>query len=88
MKQSMHRDETWRKGYKDGSSGRLGGADIARTEHYHDGTIPFKTLRADIDYGFATANTTYGAIGVNVGYTRASCSAGPRGSPRGSKKKE
>ena len=44
----------------------LGGAEIARTEHYHEGTIPLQTLRADIDYGFAEANTTYGRIGVKV----------------------
>ena len=47
-------------------SGRLGGAEIARTEHYHEGTIPLQTLRADIDYGFWEANTTYGKIGVKV----------------------
>ena len=46
--------------------GRLGGAEIARTEHYHEGTIPLQTLRADIDYGFAEAATTYGRIGVKV----------------------
>jgi small subunit ribosomal protein S3 len=44
--------------------GRLGGADIARNESYHEGTIPLQTLRADIDYGFAEANTTYGKVGV------------------------
>ena len=54
------------KGIKTQVSGRLGGADIARTEHYHEGTIPLQTLRADIDYGFAEANTTYGKIGVKV----------------------
>ena len=54
------------KGIKTCVSGRLGGAEIARTEHYHDGTIPLQTLRADIDYGFAEANTTYGKIGVKV----------------------
>ena len=48
------------------SMGRLGGAEIARTEHYHEGTIPLQTLRADIDYGFAEAATTYGRIGVKV----------------------
>ena len=53
-------------GIKTAVSGRLGGADIARTEHYHDGTIPLQTLRADIDYGFAEANTTYGKLGVKV----------------------
>ena len=52
------------RGIKTCCSGRLGGAEIARTEHYHDGTIPLQTLRADIDYGFAEAATTYGRIGV------------------------
>ena len=47
-------------------SGRLGGAEIARSEQYHEGTIPLQTLRADIDYGFAEANTTYGKVGVKV----------------------
>ena len=54
------------KGIKTQVSGRVGGAEIARTEHYHDGTIPLQTLRADIDYGFWEANTTYGKIGVKV----------------------
>jgi small subunit ribosomal protein S3 len=54
------------KGIKVSVSGRLAGADMARTEHYHEGTIPLQTLRADIDYGFAEANTTYGKIGVKV----------------------
>ena len=54
------------KGIKAMCSGRLGGADIARTESYHEGTIPLQTLRADIDYGFAEAATTYGRIGVKV----------------------
>jgi small subunit ribosomal protein S3 len=54
------------KGIKTQVSGRLGGAEIARTEHYHEGTIPLQTLRADIDYGFAEAHTTYGVIGVKV----------------------
>ena len=54
------------KGIKISVSGRLGGAEIARTEHYHEGTIPLQTLRADIDYGFWEANTTYGKIGVKV----------------------
>ena len=53
-------------GIKTSVSVRLGGAEIARTEHYHDGTIPLQTLRADIDYGFAEAATTYGRIGVKV----------------------
>ena len=54
------------KGIKISVSGRLGGAEIARTEHYHEGTIPLQTIRADIDYGFWEANTTYGKIGVKV----------------------
>ena len=54
------------KGIKTTCSGRLGGAEIARSEHYHEGTIPLQTLRADIDYGFAEANTTYGKIGCKV----------------------
>ena len=67
MKQSMGRAmRMGAKGIKTCCSGRLGGAEIARTEHYHEGTIPLQTLRADIDYGFAEANTTYGKIGVKV----------------------
>ena len=54
------------KGIKTSCSGRLGGADMARTETYSDGTIPLHTLRADIDYGFAEADTTYGKVGVKV----------------------
>ena len=54
------------KGIKISCSGRLAGAEIARTEHYHEGTIPLQTLRADIDYGFWEANTTYGKIGIKV----------------------
>ena len=54
------------KGIKIMCSGRLGGAEIARSEHYHEGTIPLQTLRADIEYGFWEANTTYGKIGVKV----------------------
>ena len=53
-------------GIKTACSGRLGGADIARTESYSEGTIPLQTLRADIDYGFAEADTTYGKVGVKV----------------------
>lgn len=67
MKQAIQR--TMRAGglgIKTAVSGRLGGADIARTEHYSEGTIPLQTLRADIDYGFAEANTTYGKLGVKV----------------------
>ncbi len=67
MKQCMSRTmKTGAKGIKTSCAGRLGGAEIARTEHYHEGTIPLQTLRADIDYGFAEANTTYGKIGVKV----------------------
>jgi small subunit ribosomal protein S3 len=54
------------KGIKTMVSGRLGGAEIARSESYHEGTIPLQTIRADIDYGFAEANTTYGKIGVKI----------------------
>jgi len=67
MKQSIGRAMRFgAKGIKVQVSGRLGGAEIARTEHYHEGTIPLQTLRADIDYGFAEAATTYGRIGVKV----------------------
>ena len=67
MKQAMGRTMKFgAKGIKTAVSGRLGGADIARTESYHDGTIPLQTLRADIDYGFAEADTTYGKLGVKV----------------------
>jgi small subunit ribosomal protein S3 len=53
-------------GIKTACAGRLGGADMARTESYNEGTIPLQTLRADIDYGFAEADTTYGKVGVKV----------------------
>ena len=67
MKQSIGRAmRLGAKGIKTQCSGRLGGAEIARSEQYHEGTIPLQTLRADIDYGFAEANTTYGKIGVKV----------------------
>ncbi len=67
MKQSMSRAmKAGAKGIKTQVGGRLGGAEIARVEHYHEGTIPLQTLRADIDYGFAEAKTTYGRIGVKV----------------------
>ena len=67
MKQCMQRAmKLGVKGIKTSVSGRLGGAEIARTEHYHEGTIPLQTLRADIDYGFYEADTTYGKIGVKV----------------------
>lgn len=64
MKQAMGRTMKFgAKGIKTAVSGRLGGADMARGESYHEGTIPLQTLRADIDYGFAEADTTYGKIG-------------------------
>ncbi|MDO4633105.1 MAG: 30S ribosomal protein S3 [Eubacteriales bacterium] len=67
MKSTMGRTmKTGAKGIKTAVSGRLGGADIARTEFYSEGTIPLQTLRADIDYGFAEADTTYGKLGVKV----------------------
>ena len=67
MKQSIGRSmKAGLKGIKIMTSGRLGGAEIARTEQYHEGSIPLQTLRADIDYGFAEAHTTYGRIGVKV----------------------
>ncbi|MDP4120885.1 MAG: 30S ribosomal protein S3 [Bacillota bacterium] len=67
MKQAIGRAMKFgAKGIKTQVSGRLGGAEIARSEQYHEGTIPLQTLRADIDYGFAEAATTYGRIGVKV----------------------
>jgi small subunit ribosomal protein S3 len=67
MKQTIQRAmKQGVKGVKTECSGRLAGAEIARTERYHEGTIPLQTLRADIDYGFAEADTTYGKIGVKV----------------------
>jgi len=67
MKQSISRAlRSGAEGIKTMVSGRLGGAEIARSEMYHEGTIPLQTLRAEIDYGFAEAHTTYGRIGVKV----------------------
>jgi len=67
LKQSISRTmKLGAKGIKTQVSGRIGGAEIARTERYHEGTIPLQTIRADIDYGFAEAHTTYGIIGVKV----------------------
>ena len=67
MKQAIGRTmKLGAKGIKVTVSGRLGGAEIARSESYHEGTIPLQTLRADIDYGFYEANTTYGKIGIKV----------------------
>ena len=67
MKSAMSRSlKAGTLGIKTSVSGRLGGADMARTESYSEGTIPLQTMRADIDYGFAEADTTYGKIGVKV----------------------
>ena len=67
LKQSIGRTmKLGAKGIKTQVSGRIGGAEIARTESYHEGTIPLQTIRADIDYGFAEADTTYGKVGVKV----------------------
>ena len=67
MKQCMQKSmKSGALGIKTAVSGRLGGADMARTEFYKEGNIPLQTLRADIDYGFAEADTTYGKIGVKV----------------------
>ena len=67
MKSCMQRSmKSGALGIKTCCSGRLGGADMARTEFYSDGTIPLQTIRADIDYGFAEADTTYGKVGVKV----------------------
>ena len=67
MKSAMSRTmKSGAKGIKTAVSGRLGGADMARTEFYSEGNIPLQTLRADIDYGFAEADTTYGKLGVKV----------------------
>lgn len=67
MKSCMSRTmKAGAEGIKAAVSGRLGGADMARTEFYSEGTIPLQTLRADIDYGFAEANTTYGKVGVKT----------------------
>ena len=67
MKQCMQKAmKAGALGIKAACSGRLGGADMARTEFYKEGTVPLQTLRADIDYGFAEANTTYGKVGVKV----------------------
>ena len=67
MKSTMSRTlKSGALGVKTACAGRLGGADMARRESYSEGTIPLQTLRADIDYGFAEANTTYGKVGVKV----------------------
>ena len=81
------------KGIKISCGGRLGGAEIAKTEHYHEGTIPLQTLRADIEYGFWEANTTYGKIGIKVWIYRGEIlnevnrtAAAPRDSRRGDRR--
>ncbi|HKL12013.1 MAG TPA: 30S ribosomal protein S3, partial [Halanaerobiales bacterium] len=67
MKKAMDRAmKMGAEGFKIMSSGRLGGAEMARTEGYQEGSVPLHTLRADIDYGFAEADTTYGKIGIKV----------------------
>lgn len=77
MKQAIGRAmKLGARGIKTQVSGRLGGAEIARVEQYHEGTIPLQTLRADIDYGFAEANTTYGRIGVKTWIYRGEVLAG------------
>ena len=83
MKMAMQRAmKLGAKGIKTNVSGRLGGAESARTDHYHEGTIPLQTLRADIDYGFAEAKTTYGRIGVKVWlYKGEVLTGGPRSTP-------
>ncbi len=74
------------KGIKTQVSGRLGGAEIARTESYHEGTIPLQTLRADIDYGVARASTTYGIIGVKVWLYKGELLKGEIGKERNTEK--
>ena len=67
MKQAMQRAmRVGAKGIKVSTSGRVGGAEMARTEGYSQGSVPLQTLRADIDYGFAEADTTYGKLGIKV----------------------
>lgn len=82
MKQAIsHAMKAGARGIKTMVSGRLGGADIARTEHYHEGTIPLHTLRADIEYGFSEANTQYGKIGVKVWVYRGEIIPLPKAEP-------
>ncbi len=81
MKQAIGRAMKFgARGIKIAVSGRLGGADIARSEHYHEGTIPLQTIRADIDYGFAEADTTYGKTGVKVWIYTGEVLGGSKGS--------
>ena len=83
MKMAMQRAmKLGAKGIKVNASGRLGGREIAGVEHYHEGTIPLQTLRADIDYGFAEAKTTAGRIGIKVWlYKGEVLTGGPRSTP-------
>ena len=83
MKMAMQRAmKLGAKGIKVNASGRLGGREIAGSEHYHEGTIPLRTLRADIDYGFAEAKTTAGRIGIKVWlYKGEVLTGGPRSTP-------
>jgi len=84
MKSCMQRTmKSGAKGIKAACSGRLGGADMARTEFYSEGTIPLQTLRADIDYGFAEADTTYGKIGVKVWIYNGEILPGQKGNKEG-----
>lgn len=79
MKQAMGRAmKGGAKGIKTMVAGRLGGAEIARSEHYHEGTIPLQTIRANIEYGFAEAKTTYGRIGVKVWVYKGAIYKAPR----------
>jgi small subunit ribosomal protein S3 len=93
MKQSMQRSmRAGAKGIKTCVSGRLNGAEMARTEHYSQGNVPLQTLRANIDYGFAEANTTYGKIGVKVWINKGEVLTGldtsmPEVQPRSRKRK-
>jgi len=83
MKQTVQRTmRVGAKGMKIAISGRLGGAEIARTEWYAEGSVPLHTLRADIDYGFAEANTTYGKIGIKVWINRGEVAPEPKQRPK------
>ena len=87
MKSTMSRTmKSGALGIKTSCSGRLGGADMARTEFYSEGTIPLQTLRADIDYGFAEADTTYGKVGVKVWIYKGEVLPTKAGSEEGSDK--
>ncbi len=86
MKQAMGRTmKAGAKGIKLLCAGRLGGAEIARSERYHDGSIPLQTMRADIDYGFAEAHTTYGRIGIKVWVYKGEVFGAPKRQQEGGK---